>query len=274
MAASATGLKSYACPNCGATQTFNPALRSLLCAFCGTQLVVKDKPTPGVAADQFVVPFALTHEHAYQTLINWLGNVAIMTQFAPASGVYVPFWHYHCRVTSNWTGRYGQTNYRMEMRKGRKGMVLPVQVPYTIWFPMNGQHQGQHGAVVLASYGITPEEAGQLLPYPLEYARPDVAEYHLGFITEEPAVTAEKAWERGMMLIQRQEEDACRQMTQELLNANVFIHDWRPKLYWLPMWIFGYWFNAKFYRIVIEGVTGRVVGNKPGFWERMRGRRR
>jgi hypothetical protein len=260
----AAGLQSYACPNCGATQTFNPSLRSLLCAFCGTQLVIRDTPKLGVTTDRLIIPFALSYEQAYQTVAAWLGSVSHMSQFAPASGVYVPYWHYVCRVSSNWTGRFGQVNYRLEFRGG-----MPHQVPYTIWFPMNGQHQGEHGAVVLASYGITPAEADQFLPYPLEYACPDIAEYHLGFITEEPAVTAEQAWAHGVVLIQRQEEWACAAMTQQLLSANVFVHDWRPRLYWVPMWIFGYWFNDKFWRIVVEGATGRVVGNKPGFWERM-----
>ncbi len=137
---------------------------------------------------------------------------------------------------------------------------------------MNGLHNGEHGALILASYGITAEEAEAFLPYPLEHWRPDIPEYHLGFITEEPAVTAEQAWERGSILIRQQEEMACAQMTQRLLTVNMTVLDWRPRLTWIPMWIFGYWFGAKFYRIVVEGVTGRIVGNKPGFWERMRRR--
>ena len=280
MSAATSGLISYACPNCGARQAFNPALRTLSCAFCGTQLVIKDDPSVAIVRDRFIVPFALDHAQARAILDGWLLHRNILdlaprdvlhtSQFADGIGVYVPFWHYSCTVLSNWTGRYGQPQYRAAaLARGRAGRR---QAPPTLWFPTSGQHAGEHGALVLASYGLTPAEADALGPYPLEHARPDVAEYHLGFVTEEPACTAEDAWEMGDYLIRAQESEACGQMTQVLDTVNATIQRCYVSLVWVPIWIFGYRYKRAHFRVVIEGHTGRLHGNRPAFMDRLKRR--
>lgn len=282
---SVSGLISYACPNCGATQTFNPALRSLSCGFCGTQLVVKDEPAAAIVGDRFIVPFALDRAQARSILDGWLKNRGILdlaprdvlstSQFDEGVGAYVPFWHYTCAVSSNWTGRYGQTQYRTDVvTRGRRGRqsVLARQVPYTTWLPTSGQHAGEHGALVLASYGLTPAESDALGPYPLEQARPDMADYHLGFITEEPAVAAEQAWEMGNHLIRAQESAACGQMTEVLDVVNTTIQRCYVSLVWMPMWIFGYRYKGKHFRIVVDGCSGKLCGNRPGIMDRLKRR--
>ncbi len=279
------GLVNYRCPNCGATQTFNPALRSLSCAFCGTQLVVKDDPVAGIAGERFIVPFALDHAQARSILASWLKNRGVLdfaprdvlstSQFDEGMGVYVPYWHYTCAVSSNWTGRYGQTQYRTDVvTRGKKGKqsVQARRVPYTLWFPTSGQHAGEHGALVLASYGVTPAESDALGPYPLEHVRPDVADYHSGFITEEPACNAEKAWEMGDYLIRAQESAACRQMTPVLDTVNSTIQRCYVSLVWMPMWIFGYRYKGTRFRLIVEGCTGKLYGTRPGLMDRLKRR--
>jgi hypothetical protein len=279
------GLVSYTCPNCGATQTFNPALRSLSCAFCGTQLVVKDEPPPTIAGDRFIVPFALDLAQAHAILDGWLQlrghfdlaphDVLHTAQFDEGIGTYVPFWHFTCTLLSNWTGRYGQTQFRTDIvttgKRGRRS-VQARPVPYTVWFPTGGQHVGEHGALVLASYGVSPAEADGLGPYPLEHVEPDRAEYHLGFITEEPACTAETAWAWGDYLIRTQESEACGQMTQVLDTVNATIQQCYVSLIWMPLWLFGYRYKGSRFRIVVEGCTGRLSGDRPTIRDRFRRR--
>jgi DNA-directed RNA polymerase subunit RPC12/RpoP len=279
---SQSGLRSYACPNCGATQTFNPALRSLVCAFCGTQLVVKDEPTQAIATDRYIVPFALGFNQAFVILGNWLSHrstfdlaprdIMSTSQFEQGVGAYIPFWYYRCHASSNWTGQFGQVHYRPEIYwKNKQRWVR--QAPYTVWFPTSGQHAGEQGAIVLASYGLTVTEADDFRPYPITHAVPDIAEYHFGFVTEEPACTADQAWEMGEYLIRTQERDACTQMTHQLTTANTVILSRSIWLIWMPIWIFGFWYKEKHFRIVLDGLLGKVCGDLPSVIDRRRRRR-
>ena len=172
-------------------------------------------------------------------------------------------------VQSNWSGQYGQVAYQSRIVT-TKHSIVSQQAPYTTWFPMNGQHTGQHGALVLASYGFTPDA---FLPYPIERACLDIPEFHVGFTTEEPVCSAEKARERGNLLSDNQEQVACAGMTQVLIARNSIMQQWRATRMWMPMWVFGYRFNGTHYRVVVDGVVRRVHGNRPSFRDRIGSRK-
>ena len=66
-------------------------------------------------------------------------------------------------------------------------------MPYTVWYPESGQHDGTHSTLVCASQGLTQREADALLPFDLDTARPDQPEYLAGFSTELPRFPVDEA---------------------------------------------------------------------------------
>ncbi len=278
-AANATpGVRTFTCPNCGATQTFDPSQRSLVCPFCGTPVVLdQDKAAPGadVPADsRFIVPFAVPQERSVAALREWLGG----SFFAPndlksraaldaGKGVYIPFYRFECAVHSNWSGEYSQTQYRTQMvtvtdSQGRT-RTEPQQVPYTVWFPENGEHDGRHMTLVTASTGLTQGEADALLPFPQEGARPDSPDYLAGFTSEEPHFGMDDGWRAGEGRIREMERQACAQMTQRLRSVNTVIQERVGALVWLPVWVYGYTYKNTHFRVVVNGQTAEVQGQRP-----------
>ena len=129
------GLVSCVGRSAAAAQHYNPALRSLSCAFCGTQLVVKDEPAATITSDRFIIPFAFDQNRARSILGGLIKNRGIVdfaprdvlstSQYDEGIGAYLPFWHYACSVLSNWTGRCGQTQYRTDIGSGKRRACNP-----------------------------------------------------------------------------------------------------------------------------------------------------
>jgi hypothetical protein len=272
------GVRTFTCPNCGATQTFDPSQRSLVCPFCGTPVVLdQDMQSPGAevpAESRFIVPFAVPKERSVEILRAWLGG----SFFAPndlksraaldaGKGVYIPFYRFECACHSNWTGEYSQTQYRTEWVEvaDNDGNTRNEsrQVPYTVWFPENGEHDGRHMTLVTASTGLTQAEADALLPFPQEEAKPDSPNYLAGFTSEEPHFTMEEGWRNGEGRIMEMERQACSQMTERLRSVNTTIQERVGALVLLPIWIYGYMYNNNHFRVVVNGQTGEVQGQRP-----------
>jgi hypothetical protein len=274
----APGVRTFTCPNCGAMQTFDPTQRSLVCPFCGTPVVLdQDKQAPGAEVpteSRFIVPFAVPKERSVEMLRTWLGG----SFFAPndlkaraaldaGKGVYIPFYRFDCTCHSNWTGEYSQTQYRTEWvevtdSEGRTRNESR-QVPYTVWYPQNGEHDGRHMTLVTASTGLTQAEADALLPFPQEEAKPDSPDYLAGFTSEEPHFTIDDGWRNGEGRIMEMERQACAQMTERLRSVNTIIQDRVGALVWLPIWLYGYTYNNNHFRVVVNGQTGEVQGQRP-----------
>jgi hypothetical protein len=274
----APGVRTFICPNCGATQTFDPSQRSLVCPFCGTPVVFdQQQATPADALPpdkRFIIPFAITAQQSVDRLREWLGG----SFFAPGDlksraaldagkGVYIPFYRFDCTVHSNWTGARSQTQYRTQMVEvtDSRGAVRmePQQVPFTVWYPESGEHDDRHQALITASTGLTQAEADALLPFPQEGARPDSPDYLAGFTSEEPHFTLDEAWQTGEGRIREMERSACAQMTERLNAVNTTIQERTDALVWLPVWLYGYTYNGEHFRVVVNGQTGEVQGQQP-----------
>lgn len=274
----APGVRTFTCPNCGASQTFDPSQRSLVCPFCGTPVVldqVQETPADAIPpGERFIVPFAISAQQSADGLRAWLGG----SFFAPGDlksraaldagkGVYIPFYRFDCTVHSNWTGERSQTQYRTQMVEftDDRGNIRTraQQVPFTVWYPESGEHDDRHQALVTASTGLTQAEADALLPFPQEGARPESPNYLAGFTSEEPHFTRDQAWQFGEGRIREMERNACARMTERLNAINTIIQDRADALVWLPVWLYGYTYRGERFRVVVNGQTGEVQGQRP-----------
>ncbi len=266
-------VRTFTCPHCGATQTFDPALRTLSCPFCGTNLVLDtapDSPGASVPPDQReIIPFALTRDDALLRVRYWFGAGGffapndLATRATPdvVSGVYVPCYTYTCRVVADWTGAYPHTDRQTTF----SWRLLRTQTTtITVWVPHGGQYEGTHTALVAASLGVPQAEIDALLPYEFGRAVWDAPEYLAGFVAEQPSTTALRAWQQcGNAHIHTQVTAACAHQTARLQQVQWAPTDWQAWLVWLPVWIYGYQYRSRYYRVVLNGQTGKISGARP-----------
>lgn len=272
-------IRTFTCPQCGATQHFDPTTRTLSCPFCGTNLALD--PVPAVPVDSVpvdkrgILPFAIDREDALARLRTWLGgsfwspnDLAACAAVDVTAGVYVPHYRFTLSVHANWTGAYAQTHYRTEVYTENDYEGRPVtrsrEVPYTVWYPESGRHDGVHTTLVCASQGLTQQEADAVRPFDLKAARRDQADYLAGFSTELPRIPVDESWRNaGSARIDALIGGACAGMTEQLRTYNWVTEQSSESLLWLPIWIYRYRYGERFHRVVMNGQTGRIAGERP-----------
>lgn len=271
----AGGLDTYTCPNCGATITFSPGTKTLRCPFCGAAIVVQaTAAAANVAVARYVLPFKLDKDASAERLRSWLGgsffapgDLKNRSSFERGQGTYVPFWRFDADASSNWEGEVSQTQTRRVQRAftnsdGSKETRM-VDEQYQTWHPRSGSHQGHHRAWVTGSQGLTQVEADKLMPFPEEGMMTYADDLLAGFSAEEPGIDEAGAWASGEPRIRAMERDACAKEVERLTRAETTLSNRQSAVCYLPVWLYNYRYKGARFRVLVNGFTGEVVGDRP-----------
>lgn len=274
----AVAVRVLSCPNCGAEIELNDAAHAGACPFCATP-VVTDTGTSRRIKPQGVLPFRLTEDQARRAMEDWLGNL----WFAPSGltayarrgrklrGVYSPYWTFDARTQSQYTGQRGdyyyETVYVTRQVNGQSQRV-PQQVRRTRWRPAAGQvARDFNDVLVLASASLPRRLADGLTPWDLSHLRPYRADYLAGFESEAYTIPlaeghrTARAEMAGVIL-----NDARRDIggdEQRIDQISTTHRDETFKHILLPIWTAAYRYNGKSFRFVVNGQSGRVMGERP-----------
>jgi hypothetical protein len=268
-------VETFTCQNCGATTSFDPGTSTLRCPFCGTQLAVcADAAAAVITVDHYVLPFKILKEDSQARIREWLGgsfwapsDLQSRSALDRGQGSYVPFWRFDADTHSEWEGEVSQTHTRSVPRtrtnaQGKTEQYMATET-YQTWHPRSGEHSGRYRAWVPASTGLTPAEADKLMPFPeggmMTYS-PDLL---AGFSAEEPGIDEDGAWVSGEQQIRELAHQACEGEVERLTRVDTEISDQRSAVCHLPIWIYGYRYQGQDFRVLVNGYTGEIVGDRP-----------
>jgi DNA-directed RNA polymerase subunit RPC12/RpoP len=269
-------VQTFTCSNCGATTSFDAGSQTLRCPFCGTQMAVRatGAAVPTITAPQYVLPFSLDKDASIAKVREWLGD----SFFAPGDlknrsaldrgqGTYVPFWRFDADCDSDWEGEVSRTQTRQVARTftnadGKQERRMEDE-QYKTWHPRTGQHSGHHRTFVCASQGLTQEEADKLMPFPEEGMRTYSTDLLAGYSSEEPGIDERGAWEPGENRIREMERDECASEVERLTSVETRVSNRQSAVCYLPVWLYNYQYDGKQYRVLVNGHTGEIVGNRP-----------
>ncbi|MCZ0961639.1 zinc ribbon domain-containing protein [Paracoccus benzoatiresistens] len=273
-----TTVRLLSCPNCGAQIEMGEATHASACPFCATP-VVTDTGTSRKIKPQGVLPFRVTEDQARKAMEDWLGNL----WFAPSGltayarrgrkmrGVYSPFWTFDARTRSDYVGQRGdhyyETVYVTQQVNGRSRQVAR-QVRRTRWRPAAGQvARDFNDVLVLASASLPRKFSDGLTPWELSHLRPYRPDYLVGLEAEAYTIPLSDGHEiaraemAGVIL-----NDARRDIGGDEQRVDHIQTDYRDETFkhiLLPVWTAAYRYNRKSYRFVVNGQSGRVVGERP-----------
>ncbi len=268
-------LQAFACPNCGASATFDPASLTKTCEFCGSEFAT---PLPPERVEEqrgsTIIPFHVDKPQALSLFQQWLekglfkpGDLLQTFQSRGYEGMYVPFWSFTVDVISNWHGQYSETKYRRvsKTRTTSDGKTEHYEEdePYQVWHPRSGVHNGHYFDHVCASGKLAQSEADQIMPFDFGGARPWEDDYVAGFKAELPGKPENVAWTECQNRIEGYERDECQRLIERLDSVSCQITNQASQLSYLPTWIFSYTYKTKFFRAIVNGQTGEVQGTKP-----------
>ena len=270
------------CAGCGAVVLLEDKVATDRCPYCGAHLENKPEAAEAMIAPEGVIPFAVTNRQAIDAYRGWLTGLWFapnaLKQFAEAgqwSGVYVPFWTFESMTYTHYTGQRGEdytvTETYTETDAQGQTVTRTRQVVKTRWFPVAGevQHFFQD-LFVCASKGVPESYALTLRPRDLKGLEAFRPEFLSGFKTERYTVGPAAGFDRAKAIMDGEIRELCRRdiggdhQTVETVNTQHVGVTYRHIL--LPLWLTTYRYQSAPYRVLVNGQTGQVMGDRPYSW--------
>ena len=248
------------CASCHATVVFRDSLTANRCAYCGSPIQHADaqRAEHRIAADA-VLPFAIEHDVARSAVRRWLRSL----WFAPrgftrseipdrVASVYLPYWTFDAATFTRYAGERGSL-------APRKNEVR--------WQSVAGTFQRLFTEVPVAADSALPRPILQgLEPWPHSGLHPYAPELVAGH----PAKTADVSLADGWKLGRDRIEDALRRQVKRRIGGD----RQRIRTLWtrfdaltyqhilLPVWLLTLRHGGRPYRVVVNGATGEVQGER------------
>lgn len=266
------------CDQCGYQFTLPAGRHAGLCPSCASP-AVHDPASARVIAPGAVLPFVIGEPDGRRLVQGWLGSL----WFAPSrlarearsggrlEGLYVPHWTFDARSRSRYVGRRGDVYYETRMVEqvvnGRR-VRRAVQVPRIRWTPVQGQlARDFDDLLVVAGRELPRHLVERLEPWDLPGLKAYAPDYLSGFGAELYAVSVGDAHEEAKAAMRAViERDARLDIggdQQVVERLEVALSEETYKLVLLPVWVASFRFLGKDYRVLVNGRTGEVHGERP-----------
>ena len=271
------------CQSCGARVSFDSNATAEVCVYCGSASVLAQSASRNAIRPESLVPLDVSRDEVAAHFRAWLRrrwfrpNALRRTARFDATGIYVPFWTFDCRVRSDWSADAGHYYYvtrtRTVMVNG-KPTVQTYQERRVRWVPAWGSREDAFDdLLVLASKALPEELVERLGGFDTRGLVPYQPGYLAGWRAEEYALDLEQAWSAGLARVEAVQRSRCAGDvpgdTQRNLRVQNHLRDVTWKHVLLPIWSLQYRFRGKLYTVLVHGQSGKVVGKAPLSWAKI-----
>jgi len=269
------------CAACAAEFTLEEGVTADHCPFCGHNVVLESR-AHRMLKPRGVLPFALDARAARERFRRWIKSLWFapndLVRFAKANdafnGIYVPYWTYDCRTTSRYRGQRGmnyttrETYTAVENGKRVRRTRTVVRVR---WQPVAGTvARAFDDVLVLASDKLPRDYTEKLEPWDLDAVTGYDPRYLSGFRAERYCIGLAQGFDYAKRLMDRViRQDVQRDIGgdhQRIDSLSTRHEDITYKHVLMPVWVAAYRYGGKPYRIVVNGRTGEVQGERPYSW--------
>jgi ribosomal protein S27E len=280
LATLSTNAQEAECPGCRAQVTFDPPDVAGKCPFCGTSIVTQAQPAHPVLAPAGLIPFKVGRKAATQELRAWLafrfdlqdwqamfipGQLKRMAQQESLVGIYLPFWTFDSQTSSQYRGERGEYYYVTE--KDSDGNTKRVRK--TRWHRASGHVSRFFDDVLVPATRSVDNDRLSNLWRSISAASlsPYKSEYLAGFKAQRYEVPVKQGWADAKVKIDEGIKSAVRADiggdVQRVHSVSTQYSQQTFKHILLPVWMLGYRYQGKVYQVMINGDTGKVVGERP-----------
>lgn len=228
---------------------------------------------------QGVLPFKLTEAQARDAMKDWLrglwfapsGLIAYARKDRRLTGVYSPFWTFDARSVSQYRGQRGDAYYvtvQSTRRVNGRNQTVSRQERRIRWRSASGQVARDFNDVLVGASTALPQRFAQALK-PWDLA--DLALYDPAFLSgfEAEGYTvplADGHQAARAQMAQIIQGDARRDIggdEQRIDSIDSQFSDETFKHVLLPIWAAAYRYKGNSYRFVVNGQSGKVMGERP-----------
>ncbi|MGN0394095.1 MAG: hypothetical protein ACI4EF_01920 [Coprococcus sp.] len=254
----------YNCTSCGARLMINDKETSTFCAYCGQPTIVFERVSEELQPD-LIIPFTVTKEVA----VNLIKEKLMKGKYVPNEiknfkidklrGIYIPFWLVSTknRTAMKLSGTRTKTT--------GVGSGESEDKPVNLFRDMECDFDR---ITVDATRRLNDNISRRLEPYDMRQLKPFDIGYLSGFYADKYDVPAEEAVymakKRSIEFMKPEIFDSCDGVNNISIRSEdnkVNITDIEYAM--LPAWFITFRYKGIIYTIVVNGQTGKVVGNVP-----------
>lgn len=284
-AATTAEVTTVRCGSCGAEVTLDEGTLADECPFCAAALSKDAEHTERYPKPQGVLPFALTEREARQRMKDWLGSrwfaPSSLKKFAeanrPIQGVYIPHYTYDADGHARYSGQRGDAYYVTQwvtVTEDGKSKRVQRQVRKIRWTPVRGAVSRHFDDVLVPASETLGELASDAeatgTRWDLQALEPFRGEYLAGFRAEAPSLKLDTGFERAATAMESVlRGDARRDIggdEQRVTSLSARFERVTFKHVLLPVWLAAYRWQNKPFRVIVNGRTGHVTGERPYSW--------
>lgn len=259
-------LKEYICPSCGAQIVTNELTAATFCRYCGSPTIIENN-LQGEFKPDLMIPFKVSKQQVEGIFAKWCHKGAFTPkgfyskeQMERITGTYVPFWMYDCDVDLYMEGT-GETS-----STHRSGDYL-ITTHRKFRFARNGSFRFRK-IPADASRKMDDDMMDKVEPYDYRDLKMFDAAYLSGFAAEKYDVDSPEAFPRVDERMSKAAEDKVNTTIGRYENRSITVknkHYTMAHGYYamLPVWLFTYKYKDKDYTFMVNGQTGKVVGEPP-----------
>lgn len=262
----ADSLKAYHCSSCGAQLLTDENTSATSCPYCGNPSIIHTQ-FEGVLKPRYIIPFQLDKKYAVKELKSFYQHKFLLPKafkednhIEEIKGLYVPFWLYSATVNGNY-------NYHASTsRSHREGDYIVTETDY--------YHIVRAGDVEFikvpadASKKMDDRYMDAIEPYDYEGIVDFEKGYLPGYFADRYDVSVEEDNKRIYPRMNATLEDLFRDTVPPHLiinyeNGYTNIHHMSVAYALLPVWILSTKWKGKNYLFIMNGQTGKMVGDLP-----------
>lgn len=252
--------RRFTCGQCQATTVLAVGQTSAECPFCGTAALVAAPEERDLLPLQGLLPMGFEAEAAQKHYRAWLGqgffdpddlkHLATRTGLHPA---YVPFWTFSATLTAHWRGQVTEGSGKSQR-----------------WVWRTGERTFFYTDLLVAGLKALPAKLVQKIQ---DYDLSKLIVYKPEYLAQWPAALYDLALaDASLAARETMIKDATKQLEtkavahKQVIDLSVSTSHFTGqtyKLVLLPMWIGAYRYRQQIYRVLINGQTGEVAGDKP-----------
>jgi len=260
---------SVRCQSCQAISVFDRERVGQRCDFCGSSALVPYEEVKDSFRPESLLPLKIAEPRARDRIRAWFkslwfapGRFAARAMTDTLKGVYLPYWTFDARADATWTAEAG--HYYYEQVGGKRERRIR-------WTPASGSlSHFFDDELVCASRGVEPLLLRAVEPFPTETLVPYDPGYVAGWVVERYQIDLVAAAERSRQQMDARLRALCASQVPGDTQRNLVVHaTWSGQTFkhiLAPVWLATYVYRGQARQVVVNGVTGRVAGDRPWSW--------
>lgn len=251
----------YTCSACGAEVSINSVETATFCVYCGQPTIVLDRIVKDRAPER-IIPFSITKERAVQKIHEHFNHLPFTTEEVAdctmdcVRGIYIPYWLINMDYET-------QTLHRVVHKNDKYSITS---------YSYNWAKTNLNNLTIDASLQLNNSIARRLDPYDFKGLKPFDVSYLSGYYADcgdvEDKELKSQADARAMALVNEEIRAKVQQnqpSASHISLQDVKFHARFNKMEYvmLPAWFMTYRYENRSYTVLVNGQTGKVVGDAP-----------